>query len=133
MEKATDYKKCLVQKGNAVKRLAKDFAYYAQDAEKAEAKLKEAKEQNSDEASIQRHTNNVSECTGAKKYTFTSLVKFTAELEELLIRIDTNNQDEEAQKAKDEAKALTEYSNAKNYLEDAKKLLEAENAVRSAK
>lgn len=133
MEKTTDFKKALIQKGNAVKRLVKEFDYYAKDAEKAEVKLKEAEEQNLDKAAIERHTNNVTECSGAKKHTFTSLTKFTAELEELLTRIDTDCQDEEAQKAKNEAKALTEYSNAKNYLADAKKVIEPENATGSTK
>ena len=130
MEKTADLKKQLTIKGNAVKRTVKEYLYQCKDTQKEQAKLKKMQDEGKEEGDIKRQTDYVGECEGAKKQSYQSVEKFYGELNELLTKIDTHVDDEEQQKARDEAKALPEYTKAKEYLQSAKDVIDKDGAAK---
>ena len=128
MDKKVDYKKALTLKGNSVKRTLKEYLYYVKDTEKEQAKLKKMQEEGKEEGDVKRQSDYVNECEGAKNQSFKSMEKFYKELNELFNEIETNVDDIDLQKKKDEAKELEQYKTAKEVLENAKAVIEKDGA-----
>ena len=132
MNKKTDYKKQLTLKGNSVKRTVKEYDYYLKDVEKEKQKLQKITDEKKDEGEIKRQTDYVGECEGAAKQTFKGLEKWYGELTELVKLLETPSEDAEEQKLRDDAKALEEFTKAKEYLEQAKAVIEKNQATNAA-
>jgi molybdenum-dependent DNA-binding transcriptional regulator ModE len=101
-------------KGNAVKRLVKEYQMYHKEVLNLLTKYDEMKTENSDEYSLNKHKEFLDESIGARNMIKTKLRTMTDELINLINEIED-----------EETKNLEEYKNANDYLKSSSHLFES--------
>ena len=134
MEKAVkELKRDLIRKSGAVKRTIKEYISYVKETEKEKEKLEKIKEEKkNDEGAIKRQSDCVFECNGAKIASFQTLKKSYEALKEFIETIETHDDDEDTRKSREEIKGLEEFNEAKKHLENAKEVLDKDEASNAA-
>ena len=128
----TDLKKELLKALAPVKRTLKEYKYYVKDLEEQTAKLQKMEDEKQEESDINRQKYSVEETDGAKKQTYKTLAKFLDPLKEVIDKIDSNDSnDEDFLKSQQEVKALNEYIQAKEFIQEAQNIVDLEGAVNS--
>ena len=102
-------------------------------SESEKEKLEKIKEEKkNDEGAIKRQSDCVFECNGAKIASFQTLKKSYEALKEFIETIETHDDDEDTRKSREEIKGLEEFNEAKKHLENAKEVLDKDEASNAA-
>lgn len=127
-----ELKRDLIRKSGAVKRTIKEYISYVKETEKEKEKLEKLKEEKKDEFEIKRQNDCVYECNGAKISSFQTLKKSYEALKEFIETTESHDDDEDTRKAREEIKGLEEFNEAKKHLENAKEVLDKDEASNAA-